>query len=129
MATLNSLNVPLTPAWTKKSDSNEVWIWLTGWFSTENLSGLRAALELRATSGNLSVRFGYQTSDDQVNVNSPAGFGTARTTEGYFVDTSYTDISTACDGALYIRFGVLVKNQTSGTTLEMCRVGGRLDFK
>ena len=129
MPSLNSMQIPLTDAWTKKSDSNEVWIWVTGWFSTENLSGVRAALELRATSGSLSVRFGYQTSDDQVNVNSATGFGTARTAEGAYVDTSYTDISSACDGALYIRFGILVKNQTSGTTLEMCRVGGRLDFK
>lgn len=129
MPILSSLNIPLSNAWTKKDDSNEVWIWLTGWHSTEGLTGLRAALELRATSGSVSVRFGYQTSDDQVNTNSPVGFGTARTAEGAYVDTSYTDISSATEAALYIRFGVLVKNQTSGTTLEMCRVGGRLDFK
>lgn len=52
----------------------------------------------------------------------------ARTAGGAYVDTSYADISSACDGALSIRFGFLVKNQASGTTLEMCRVGGRPDF-
>lgn len=45
------------------------------------------------------------------------------------METSYTDVSSDANGALWIRFGVLVRNQTSGTTLEMCRVSGQFDAK
>lgn len=129
MATFTSVTIPPTVAWTKKSDSQDVWIWVSGWFSTRDLSGLRAALELSATSGALSARLGYQTSNDQVNLNTPVALGSARTAEGQFVETSYTDVSTDANGALWIRFGVLVRNQTSGTTQELCRISGQIDAK
>lgn len=124
-----SITTQLTPAWTLKDDTDYNWIPLTTWIAVEGWSGVRAALELANITGDLLATWALQTSNDRVNVDTPVAIGLEEDANGLYVQDGFTDVSTYTDDKLYIRFGARVKNKTAGTTLEMCRFGGKLDFK
>lgn len=125
-----SVALPLTTVWTKKDDTNFVAFIASGWMSTAGIEYMRPFLDMIPKSGSLRVSIGYQVTDDPGVPGSSYQIEELEVTaEGPDTASGYSDEATNVDGKAHIRFVYLVRNIASGSTLEMCQIRGRVDFK
>ena len=100
--------------------------------STVGVSGARAAIENRASTGAVKTRTYYRTSNDGVTFDSwTALYGdgvTEQTNDGTSYGADYVDLSNAVKGKQLIQWGVGVIN-TSGTATEMATSTLKIDRK
>lgn len=123
-----TIRVPLAPVWPARSDQTNNIFPRTGAIPTAGLSSVRVTLEIDNMSATFDVQWGLQTSDDGVTFGSVTLLGTMKDTNGKVVHNGTESIAAAVQGKLYVRFVIVCKNDTSGTTLEMAMAGGELDL-
>ena len=91
-------------------DSTTPLFWpLTEWISTTGIQEVRTRVELRSQVAGANIASAYQVAD---SVNSPGSVGAVSSylaSEGEQFDSSYTDLESALQGKLFVRFGVYVK--------------------
>ena len=88
---------------------------------------IRATLEMRGKTGNIEVKFAYQTADSVASPDTGVGVGSFITADGAGYPSAWADISSITAGKQWIRFGVLTQN-TSGTTTNVARIFASLDY-
>ncbi len=116
------------PAWSSGSDQSALWNPLTRWGSTADVHKIRPSMEMRVSSGNAKIQFGYQLANDPDSPETAVTVGSFLASEGFLYGSSFTDIASQTDGYLYVRWGVWVQNST-GTKIEMCRASIRVDIE
>ncbi len=116
------------PVWSGGSDSTPIFIPMTGFGSTAGVHQVRPSMEMRASSGACEIKFGYQLANDTESPETAVAVGSFLSSEGFSYGSSFTDISSATELKLYIRWGVWVQD-TSGTKIEMCRASIRVDIE
>lgn len=91
-----------------------VFIPMTRWIPATTVLQIRATVEMRGNSGNAAIAAGYQTSNDQVNLDAAAFVGNYLTSEGFLYPTGYMDVSAATAGRQFVRFGLMCQSVTRG---------------
>lgn len=114
----------------KGSDAVANFIPLTRWISTADVNkNARAAIEMQGDTGSCQIAPGYQTANDQDSPDTAVKLGGLAFVgaDGIQYPTGYTDISTAVDAKLLVRFGVLVKQDADGG-IQGCYATIRVDL-
>lgn len=103
---------------------------LTQWVRTSQLTQARFRLEMRGDTGSVKVAVGFQTANniDLPNNATQLGGQAYLDADGVQYGDDWVDLTTSLDGASWIRFGSLVKQDADGD-LQGATLILRVDYK
>lgn len=82
---------------------------MTHWIRASEVLKARATLEMRGQANSCQINGAFQTSNDQISVNTPTSIisgGNYLTMENFQYQSAFTDISSSTAGVVWIRFGL-----------------------
>ena len=122
----------LQPVSSNGSTSTAMFFALTPAMVSANIHALRVSLEKRLGTGSIRFRFALQVSDDReewltADIKTVSGLDGQVSADGLTAGSSFVDVRSALTKK-FVRAGVQVTN-TSGTDLEACLAGLRIDIR
>jgi len=111
------------------STGSHLYNFLSSWLSTQGVEEIQAVIKMESDSGYCQISPGYQLCDNpDGTLQTPVQFGTGGASNQSLSadgvdyppsDAPWDDVSSSTDDYQFIRFGLMVQND-SGTNREFC---------
>jgi len=127
---VDTLSLGPLPVWSAGSTTTTLFHAFTKATNSNLVQQVLVSFDLRQSSGDLTLRAAFQYSDDGIVWSTPVEFGPAfSSTEETTYGTAFTDVTVLGARKVFIRLGVVVKNDGTSTEVEFGVVRLRLDFQ
>ena len=114
---------------TKGTDASSATCPISDPIATEGFSEYRLHGEITSMTGGIEATMGYQetdTPDDPTTWSAATSIGSAATSDGVILGTTFTSITFT---KKYARYVVLGKNSAGGTAIEACHCSMRIELR